>query len=246
MLYLAIKALISGVIVAAASEVARRWPGIGGLIVSLPLVSLLTFIWVWMDTRNSEKVAELAQSAFWFFLPSMPMFLALPAMLRAGCQLLGGVLDFSHRDGMPLPAHVLAGAPRRHPALGVPSHREHGSAGICRRRAGEVPTARALLQRSQGRGVQSVLSTLSNARRSHPRRDRDPRRRRCVGAGTSRAIERRPAGRAVVPRTARCHFRELRRGLNLRTCRGRRATPEQSVEPAPKQSAPSVAALRLT
>ena len=84
MLYLAIKALVSGVIVAAASEVARRWPGIGGLIVSLPLVSLLAFIWVWTDTRNGEKVAELAQSAFWFFLPSMPMFLALPAMLRAG------------------------------------------------------------------------------------------------------------------------------------------------------------------
>ena len=83
MLYLAIKALVSGVIVAAASEIARRWPGIGGLIVSLPLVSLLTFIWVWMDTRSNEKVAELAQSAFWFFLPSMPMFLALPAMLRA-------------------------------------------------------------------------------------------------------------------------------------------------------------------
>ncbi len=84
MLYLAIKALISGVIVAAASEIARKWPGVGGLIVSLPLVSLLTFIWVWTDTRNSEKVAQLAQSAFWFFLPSMPMFLAFPAMLRAG------------------------------------------------------------------------------------------------------------------------------------------------------------------
>ena len=84
MLYLAIKALVSGVIVAAASEVARRWPGIGGLIVSLPLVSLLAFIWVWTDTRNGEKGAELAQSAFWFFLPSVPMFLALPAMLRAG------------------------------------------------------------------------------------------------------------------------------------------------------------------
>jgi hypothetical protein len=84
MLYLAIKALISGIIVAAASEVARRWPGVGGLIVSLPLVSLLTFIWVWQDTRNTHKVAEMAQSAFWFFLPSMPMFLALPAMLKAG------------------------------------------------------------------------------------------------------------------------------------------------------------------
>ena len=84
MIYLAIKALISGIIVAAASEFARRSPGIGGLIVSLPLVSLLTFIWVWQDTRDSERVAELAQGAFWFFLPSMPMFLTLPAMLRAG------------------------------------------------------------------------------------------------------------------------------------------------------------------
>ena len=41
-------------------------------------------IWVWRDTRSSDKVAELAQGAFWFFLPSMPMFLALPAMLKSG------------------------------------------------------------------------------------------------------------------------------------------------------------------
>jgi hypothetical protein len=84
MAYLLVKALLSGLIVAAASEVARRWPGIGGLIVSLPLVSLLAFIWLWRDTGDTERVAQLAQSAFWFFLPSMPMFLALPLLLRAG------------------------------------------------------------------------------------------------------------------------------------------------------------------
>ena len=84
MLYLLIKAAISGAIVAAASEVARRWPGIGGLIVSLPLVSLLAMVWLWRDTGDSGRVADLAQSTFWFFLPSMPLFLVLPAMLRSG------------------------------------------------------------------------------------------------------------------------------------------------------------------
>jgi len=84
MTYLLVKALLSGLIVAAAAEVARRWPGVGGLIVSLPLVSLLAFIWLWRDTGDVEKVAQLAQSAFWFFLPSMPMFLVLPWLLRAG------------------------------------------------------------------------------------------------------------------------------------------------------------------
>ena len=84
MTYLLVKALLSGLIVAAASEVARRWPGVGGLIVSLPLVSLLAFIWLWRDTGDAERIADLSQSAFWFFLPSMPLFLVLPALLRAG------------------------------------------------------------------------------------------------------------------------------------------------------------------
>ena len=84
MLYLIIKAAVSGVMIALGREVARRYPGWGALIVSLPLVSLLTFIWLWVDTRDSPRIAEISQSTFWFFLPSMPMFLALPAMLRAG------------------------------------------------------------------------------------------------------------------------------------------------------------------
>lgn len=84
MLYLILKAAISGLIVAAASEVARRWPGIGGLIVSLPLVSLLAMLWLWRDTGDPERVAQLAHGAFWFFLPSMPLFLVLPALLRSG------------------------------------------------------------------------------------------------------------------------------------------------------------------
>lgn len=83
-LYLAIKAGLSGIIIAIASEVARRVPALGALILSLPLVSILAFIWLWQDTSNSERVAALAQSTFWYVLPTLPMFLALPALLRHG------------------------------------------------------------------------------------------------------------------------------------------------------------------
>ena len=84
MLYLVIKAAISGVIVALVSEVARRYPGWGGLIASLPLTSLLAMIWLWRDSGDSLRVAELSSSTLWFIIPSLPLFVVLPALLRSG------------------------------------------------------------------------------------------------------------------------------------------------------------------
>ena len=93
MTYLIIKALLSGVIVLAVSEVARRSPSIGGLIASLPLVSILAIIWLWRDTTDVERIAKHAEGTFWFVLPSLPMFLVLPVLLRHGVSFwisLGG------------------------------------------------------------------------------------------------------------------------------------------------------------
>ena len=84
MFYLLIKAALSGAIIAIASEVARRWPGWGALIVSLPLVSVLAMIWLWRDTHDPVRLAAHAQSTFWFVLPSLPMFLLIPYLLRTG------------------------------------------------------------------------------------------------------------------------------------------------------------------
>src|SRR5207248_11724199 len=84
MLYLVIKAALSGIIVAAVSEIARRYPGWGGLVASLPLTSLLAMIWLFRDTHEPERVAELSMSTFWFFLPSVPLFVALPLLIRSG------------------------------------------------------------------------------------------------------------------------------------------------------------------
>ena len=84
MVYLLVKAALSGLLIAIISEVARRQPGWGGLLASLPLTSLLAMIWLWRDTHDAEKIAQQAISTFWFFLPSIPMFLIIPAMLRSG------------------------------------------------------------------------------------------------------------------------------------------------------------------
>jgi hypothetical protein len=83
-LYLFLKAAISGVIVSAVSEIARRYPGWGGLVASLPLTSLLAMLWLWRDTRDSERIAELSTSTIWFIVPSVPLFIALPLLLRSG------------------------------------------------------------------------------------------------------------------------------------------------------------------
>jgi hypothetical protein len=84
MLYATIKALLSGAIIAAVSEVAKRNPAIGALILSLPLISILAFIWLWRDTGDEARIAALSQSTFWFVLPTLPMFLILPALLKNG------------------------------------------------------------------------------------------------------------------------------------------------------------------
>lgn len=84
MVYLLIKAAISGVLVALVSEVAKRYPGVGGLIASLPLISVLGMIWLWRDTADPERLAAHASGTFWFVLPSLPMFLLIPALLRRG------------------------------------------------------------------------------------------------------------------------------------------------------------------
>jgi hypothetical protein len=84
MWYLIIKAALSGVLIAIISEVAKRYPGLGGLIASLPLVSVLGMIWLWRDKPDAANMAAHAQATFWFVLPSLPMFLVIPALLRSG------------------------------------------------------------------------------------------------------------------------------------------------------------------
>jgi hypothetical protein len=83
MLFL-VKTLVSAVIIAIVSTVSKRYPGLGGLIASLPLVSILGAIWLWRERPDAQLMSRHLESTFWFVLPSLPMFLLIPAMLRRG------------------------------------------------------------------------------------------------------------------------------------------------------------------
>lgn len=84
MLYAVLKLLITSGLVVAISELSKRSSFIGAIFASLPVVSLLAFLWLYIDTRDAAKVAQLAQSIFWLVLPSLVLFLALPLLIRQG------------------------------------------------------------------------------------------------------------------------------------------------------------------
>lgn len=81
---LAIKATLSGLVIAAASELARRSPGWGGLVASLPLVSLMAMLWLWRDSADPARIADLALSSTLYVLASLPAFVVLALLLRRG------------------------------------------------------------------------------------------------------------------------------------------------------------------
>ena len=84
MLYYTIKITLTALIIVAVSEIAKRSSLLGALLASLPLTSLLAFVWLYLDTGDTQKVAALSSDIFWLVLPSLPLFLLLPVMIKMG------------------------------------------------------------------------------------------------------------------------------------------------------------------
>lgn len=83
MIYIS-KVVISAVLIVLVSEIAKRSTFWGAFIASLPLVSILALTWLYVETKDTAKVAALASSTLWFVLPSLTFFLVFPALLKAG------------------------------------------------------------------------------------------------------------------------------------------------------------------
>ena len=79
-----LKVLISALLIAGASELAKRSSMAGALLASLPLTSLLAMLWLWRDTHDTAKLATFSLDILWLVLPSLLLFVVLPTMLRLG------------------------------------------------------------------------------------------------------------------------------------------------------------------
>ena len=78
------RALLAGAMIAAISEIGRRLPATAAIVASLPLISVLGMVFLWHQRPDAENMAVHAEATFWFVLPSLPMFLLIPLLLRQG------------------------------------------------------------------------------------------------------------------------------------------------------------------
>jgi len=77
-----IKIIISALIIFIASEIAKKDTLVGAIIVSLPMISLLSIIWIYVETRDIERIISFSYSVFSMIIPSLSFFLTLPYFLK--------------------------------------------------------------------------------------------------------------------------------------------------------------------
>lgn len=84
MIYYAVKILITVLLIVAISEISKRSSFAAALLASVPLISVLAMIWLYIDTKDVTKISSLSTSIFWLVLPSLVLFVTLPLLLKLG------------------------------------------------------------------------------------------------------------------------------------------------------------------
>lgn len=81
-MFAVIKTLISALIIVLVGEASKRSSTLAALLLALPIVSVMSFVWLYVQTQDTVKIADLSYETFWFVLPTLPMFLLLSYLLR--------------------------------------------------------------------------------------------------------------------------------------------------------------------
>jgi hypothetical protein len=86
------KVFLTAILVVLISEISKRSSLIGAILASLPMVSILAFIWLYIDTKSVEKISELSTSIFWLVIPSLSLFITLPLLLKSSVNFYASLI----------------------------------------------------------------------------------------------------------------------------------------------------------
>ncbi len=78
------KLLLSALVIVIVTKIQLVNDRLSALLIALPLTSLVAMIWMHGTGQSSQRLANHAEGTFWFVLPTLPMFLVMPWMLRSG------------------------------------------------------------------------------------------------------------------------------------------------------------------
>lgn len=98
--YYITKVAVTTLLIVLISEIAKRSSFVGAVLASVPLVSVLAMVWLYVDTRDVERVSALSSSIFWLVIPSLALFISLPLLLKQG-------IDFYPAMGISIAITVL-------------------------------------------------------------------------------------------------------------------------------------------
>lgn len=79
-----IKYALTSFVIVAVSEIAKRSDKAGALISSLPLVTIIVMIWLYLEKQGNQKIGNHAYYTFWYVIPTLPMFLVMPWLMAKG------------------------------------------------------------------------------------------------------------------------------------------------------------------
>lgn len=84
MIMLITKYAVTALVIVLVSELAKRSDKLGALISSLPFVTIMVMIWLYLEKQGSQKIGNHAYYTFWYVIPTLPMFLVMPWLMAKG------------------------------------------------------------------------------------------------------------------------------------------------------------------
>ncbi len=94
-----IKIIITALIVTGISELGKRFSPLAAILASLPLTSILAFIWLYHDTKDSQKVIDLSYGIFWMVFPSL-LFFSIAVFIKEGNWIWMGYVMLLYNNGI--------------------------------------------------------------------------------------------------------------------------------------------------